>query len=180
MKTKFGLTLLSLLLSVMMQAQTPSATMVMNEAYAKAKKEKKNVFLMFHASWCGWCHRMDTSMNDASCKKFFDDNYVITHLTVDESPDKKDLENEGADEMRNKYGGKDQGIPYWLVFDAEGKLLADSRMKQVGTQTLSGDNTGCPAAEKEVLYFLSVLRKTSNMTREQLEVVKTRFRKNAM
>ncbi|HMW66673.1 MAG TPA: thioredoxin family protein [Chitinophagaceae bacterium] len=180
MKTKFGLTLLSLLLSVMMQAQTPSATMVMNEAYAKAKKEKKNVFLMFHASWCGWCHRMDTSMNDASCKKFFDDNYVITHLTVDESPDKKDLENEGADEMRNKYGGKDQGIPYWLVFDAEGKLLADSRMKQVGTQTLSGDNTGCPAAENEVLYFLSVLRKTSNMTREQLEVVKTRFRKNAM
>jgi thioredoxin-related protein len=127
MKTKFGLTLLSLLLSVMMQAQTPSATTVMNEAYAKAKKEKKNVFLMFHASWCGWCHRMDTSMNDASCKKFFDDNYVITHLTVDESPDKKNLENEGADEMRNKYGGKDQGIPYWLVFDAEGKLLADSR-----------------------------------------------------
>ena len=180
MKTKFGLTLLSLLLSVMMQAQTPSATMVMNEAYAKAKKEKKNVFLIFHASWCGWCHRMGTSMNDASCKKFFDDNYVITHLTVDESPDKKDLENEGADEMRNKYGGKDQGIPYWLVFDAEGKLLADSRMKQVGTQTLSGDNTGCPAAENEVLYFLSVLRKTSNMTREQLEVVKTRFRKNAM
>ena len=180
MKTKFGLTLLSILLSVKMQAQTPSATTVMNEAYAKAKKEKKNVFLMFHASWCGWCHRMDTSMNDASCKKFFDDNYVITHLTVDESPDKKDLENEGADEMRNKYGGKDQGIPYWLVFDAEGKLLADSRMKQVGTQTLSGDNTGCPAAENEVLYFLSVLRKTSYMTREHLEGVITRFRIYAM
>lgn len=51
MKTKFGLTLLSILLSVMMQAQTPSATTVMNEAYAKAKKEKKIVFLMFHASW---------------------------------------------------------------------------------------------------------------------------------
>lgn len=180
MKKGTLLVLLAGFMAANVLAQAPSADEVMKVAYQQAKKEKKNVFLMFHASWCGWCHKMDTSMQDPGCKKFFDDNYVITHLTVDEPAEKKNLENAGADEMRNKYGGKDQGIPFWLVFDADGKLLADSRMTQVGTTTMPGDNTGCPASENEVLYFLSVLRKTSNMTREQLEIVKARFRKNAM
>jgi len=88
------------------------------------------------------------------------------------------LENPGADKMRNDFGGKDQGIPYWLVFDSNGKLLADSKMRKVGTQIMAGDNVGCPASEKEVLYFLSVLRKTSKMSREELEIIQKRFRKN--
>lgn len=168
----------SLLLAGIVSAQPLSADAVLKSACTQAKQENKKVFLMFHASWCGWCHKMDTSMNDPLCKKAFEDNYVITHLVVDESKDKKDLENPGANEMRNQYGGKDQGIPFWLVFDTDGKLLADSKMRQSGTQIMSGDNVGCPASEKEVLYFLSVLRKTSKMSREELENIQKRFRKN--
>ena len=78
-------------------AQSPaSATDVLKEAYQQAAKENKNVFVIFHASWCGWCHKMDKSMNDPICKKFFDDNYIIRHLVVDEAKDKKNLENPGA------------------------------------------------------------------------------------
>ncbi|MBK7374589.1 MAG: hypothetical protein IPJ02_03205 [Chitinophagaceae bacterium] len=51
--------------------------------------------LIFHASWCGWCHKMDTSLNDISVKRFFDDNFVITHITVLESKGKERLENPG-------------------------------------------------------------------------------------
>jgi thioredoxin-related protein len=154
-----------------------SAETILKNAYARADKEKKNVIIIFHASWCGWCHKMDTAMNDKSVRKFFTDNYVIEHLVVDESKDKKDLENPGAADFRKKYGGDGQGIPFWLVFDKEGKLLADSKIKP-GTTTPDGDNTGCPASEKEVDYFVKVLKQTSKLTDAELDVVRKRFRKN--
>ena len=111
------------------QPTPPSASDILNKAYQQAAKENKNVFLMFHASWCGWCHKMDKSMNDTSCKKFFDDNYVICHLVTDESKDKKNLENPGAAEMKIKYNGEGLGIPFWLVFDKDGNLLSDSKIR---------------------------------------------------
>jgi thiol-disulfide isomerase/thioredoxin len=160
-------------------AQTPaSAIDVLNGAYLQAAKENKNVFVIFHASWCGWCHKMDTSMNDPACKAYFDDNYVIRHLVVDESKDKLALENPGANELRIKYHGDGQGIPYWLVFDKEGKLLSDSKMRGKGEDADKGANTGCPASEKEVTFFVDILQKTSKLNSEQLEVIRKRFRKN--
>ncbi|HYM93579.1 MAG TPA: thioredoxin family protein [Chitinophagaceae bacterium] len=171
----------AILFSTGMYAQAPplSADQVMSLAYQQAAKEKKNVLVIFHASWCVWCHRMDSSMADPTCKKFFDDNYVVRHLVVDESKDKKDLENPGADEMRNKYGGKDLGIPYWLIFDANGKLLANSRIKTNGSLTeMSGDNSGCPASANEVVYFINVLKKTSDLNTAQQAAIEKRFRDN--
>lgn len=159
-------------------SQVPSADAIMKDAYKIAATEKKNVFVMFHASWCGWCHKMDTSMNDPSCKKFFDDNYVIRHLVVDELKTKKDLENPGADEFRKRYFGDDQGIPYWLVFDKEGKLLADSKMRAEGDGPEKGQNTGCPATEEEVAYFIGVLKKTSRLNEDELAIIQKRFRRN--
>lgn len=155
-----------------------SASDIMKEAYQTAAKEHKNVFIIFHASWCGWCHRMDTSLNDPACKKFFNDNYVIRHLVVDESKDKKDLENPGASDMRDKYYGKDQGIPFWLILDKDGKLLADSKMRAAGEGPEKGQNTGCPAAENEVNYFIDVLKKSSKLSDAQAKVIFNRFREN--
>lgn len=162
------------------QPSPPSADEILKEAYLVATKENKNVFIIFHASWCGWCHKMDKSMNDETCKKFFEDNFVIRHLVVDESTDKKNLENPGADELRKKYYGDGQGIPFWLVFDKDGKLLADSKIRAEGAGPETGDNTGCPASEKEVAYFISVLQKTSKLNSSQLEIIRKRFRQNEL
>ena len=95
---------------------------ILKQAYQLAANENKNVFVMFHASWCGWCHKMDASMNDPSVKEFFTSNYVITHLTVYESKDKIDLENPGALEFLTKYKGNDLGIPYWIILDKNGEV----------------------------------------------------------
>ena len=170
----------ALLFSIAATAQDPplSAGEILKEAYQAATKENKKVFIIFHASWCGWCHRMDKSMNDETCKKFFEDNFVIRHLVVDESTDKKNLENPGADELRNTYYGVGQGIPFWLVFDKDGKLLADSKIRVEGEGPDKGTNTGCPANEKEVDYFISVLEKTTNLNSSQLAVIRKRFREN--
>ncbi len=159
--------------------QTPaSADDILKEAYQQAAKEKKNVFVMFHASWCGWCHKMDKSMNDPACKKFFADNYIIRHLVVDEAKGKKNLENPGAAEMKIKYNGDGQGIPFWLVFDKKGILLSDSKMRKEGDGPDKGDNAGCPATEKEVDFFIDVLKKTSSIKKEQSDIIRKRFREN--
>ena len=169
-----------LFVSITLLAQKPpaSADEIMNEAFTAAKKQNKKVLLMFHASWCGWCHKMDTSLNDPSVKKFFDDNFVIRHLVVFESKGKQNLENPGALEMITKYNGKDQGIPFWLIFDQDEKFLFDSRR----TETVNGveklQNVGCPASKPEVDYFIAVLIKTTSLKEEELEKIRTRFRKN--
>ena len=72
-------------------AQVPSANQLLLQAYEKAKKEEKNVFIMFTASWCVWCHKMDSSMNSPLSKKYFEDNYIIVHLTINGSADNKKL-----------------------------------------------------------------------------------------
>lgn len=158
------------------QTKTESAAEVMKEAKAEAAKTKKNIFVIFHASWCIWCHRMDTAMNDETVKSFFDKNYVIKHLTVDESDNKKDLENPGAAALRTKYNGDQQGIPYWLIFDKNGKLLADSRLHDENGK-VTGNNVGCPTQPGEVDYFIRVLKKTSHLSDAELQIIKTRFLK---
>ena len=164
--------------SLFAQKAPLSSEEILKEAFTSAKKQNKKVLVMFHASWCGWCHKMDTSLNDASVKKFFNDNFVIRHLVVFESKGKENLENPGALEMLEKYGGKDQGIPFWLVFDKDEKFLADSRMKAIINGVEKLQNTGCPASKEEVGYFIEVLKKTTDLKEDQLEKIRTRFRKN--
>ncbi|MEO6549435.1 MAG: thioredoxin family protein [Ferruginibacter sp.] len=160
-------------------AQTPSAEIVLKKAYSTAEKEHKNVIVIFHASWCGWCHKMDSCIYDKSCSKLFADNYIICHLTVDESKGKEQLENPGASEFRKKYNGDKVGIPFFLIFNGEGKLLADSKMRTDGAgPDEAGENMGCPASKAEVAYFVKVLKQTSRLTDPQLDIIAKRFRQN--
>lgn len=183
MKRNYFLTCASLftvLMSAHAQPAPPSAEEIMKEAYAVAAKENKKVFIMFHASWCGWCHKMDASMNDKACSKFFDDNFVIRHLVVYEPKGKENLENPGALEMLIRYKGADHGIPFWLVFDKEGNRLADSKMPPpAATPNGEAQNTGCPASKEEVEYFIKVLKKTAALNDDELEIIRKRFRQNS-
>jgi len=144
--------------------KAPTASEVLKKALVQAKKENKNVFLMWHASWCGWCHRMDTLMARADVAHYFTDNFVITHLVNGEYGEKKILENAGADELIKKYHGDKVGIPFWIVLNADGKLLADAFMRKEGQSMKEpGTNSGCPANEDEVQHWLDVLKKTTDI-----------------
>lgn len=150
---------------------TPSANVVLKEARTKAAKENKNVLVIFHASWCVWCRKMDSSLNDVTVKDFFHKNYVITHLTILESKEKKNLENAGASELNKKWGGENQGIPFWVIMDKHGTILADSQIEP-------GKNVGCPATAEEVTHFIKTLKKTSSINDQQIAAVEKRFRRN--
>jgi len=158
-------------LQVSAQTKVPSAEEVLKPAYAKATAENKKLMVIFHASWCGWCKKMDASLADKSIQPLINRDFIITHLTVHESPGKKEMENPGAQQLMDKHGGANQGLPYWLVFDKNSTLLANSQYKP-------GENSGCPASEEEVAYFISVLQKTSSLNKEELELVRKRFRQN--
>lgn len=161
-------------------AQAPeSADKILDAAYKQAAKENKCVIIMFHASWCGWCHKMDASINDESCKKLFTDNYIIVHLTVEESAKNKSLENPGADIFKSKYHAEKAGLPFWLIMDNKGKLVGDSYIRPKGVSLdVPGDNIGCPAEENEVAAFIELLKKSSSLNDKQLAIIATRFKKN--
>jgi thioredoxin-related protein len=177
MRNTFSFLIILLFSSSAIIAQGPpaEASTIVNSALKKAAKENKNTLLIFHASWCGWCHKMDASLKDPSCKAFIDKYYIIEHLVVLESKDKLSLENPGGMDYLKKYSGDQHGLPYWVILDKEGNLLADSRMEK---ENGKGTNTGCPATEKEVNYFIDVLKSSSKLTADQLKVIAKRFRLN--
>ncbi|QNK62063.1 thioredoxin family protein [Pedobacter sp. PAMC26386] len=179
MKLKYLLLTICCLLvlsSVKAQDDAKSAHIILREAYQQAAKEKKKVFVIFHASWCGWCHKMDMAMNEAACKKLLNDNYIIRHLTVMESDKNKSLENAGDKELLTKYGGDRTGIPFWLVLDKDGKLLADSQLRPQGVALeTKGPNIGYPGSDEEVVAFKNVLKQTSSLNNTQLNLIGKRF-----
>ena len=160
--------LLIFIILIIMSSQTAfsqqSSEEILMKATEKAKNENKHVFIMFHASWCGWCKKMDKSMNDPACKDLFDKNYVIEHLVVKESDSNKHLENPGAEDLLKRYKGDKSGIPFWLIFDDEGTFVEDSFDSK-------GNNLGCPATKEEVALFLDKLRKTSSLTQSDLDII---------
>ena len=150
----------------------PSATQIIERATARAKAENKKSFIIFHSSWCVWCRKMDTAMQNIACRKFFDSNYVVDHLTVYESGDKAVEENAGAEDLLKAHQPPNSGIPYWLIFDGDGQLVADSQMRAPGAALSSpGKNIGCPTTPEEVKYFIGILRKTSSMSEDELSVI---------
>lgn len=162
------------------QTTPPPADAVMKEAYAKAKAEHKNVILMFHASWCGWCKKMTACIEDPTCSKFFEDNYVVTYLDILERPEKKALENPGAMDVLTAFKGDPTGgIPYWVVMTPEGKVIGTSYLPHAdGAPGTAKDNVGCPAEDNEVAYFTGLIKNSSKLNDDQLAVIATRFHKN--
>lgn len=168
-------------LSLTAQEPAPNAEKILSAAYKQAKKEDKNVFILFHASWCGWCKKMDASMNDSAVAKYFTDNYVIIHLTVEETPDKKNLENEGGYTLKTKYHGATAGLPLWLIMDTKRNLLGDSQVRPVGTPlTAAGSNIGCPADKDGLKHFTDLLRKTSRIDDGAVKKISDVFSKNIL
>lgn len=144
------------------------ADIVLNKAFTEAKAKNKNVLLVFHASWCKWCKMMEKNMNLPETKPLFDKNFVTAYLDVQERGEKKSLENPGGQEIMNKYKGENAGLPFWLVLNPKGQVLADSFDEK-------GDNLGSPSTPEEVNSFLVKLEKSSKLNKEELQTIQSVF-----
>jgi thioredoxin-related protein len=131
------------------------------------KDSNKPLFVIFHASWCGWCKRLEKVIETPGVKEIIDQHFVVVRLDVLEKAEKIDqLENPGAREIMVKYGGEKSGLPFYLLLDNSGKKIADSN-------ALPGNqNIGFPGSEDEFAAFGKFLKKGSkSITADQLALI---------
>ena len=138
-----------------LETRAQSAKEVLDAALVRARTEQKNVLIHFGASWCTWCLRLDAMLESDEVGGLFDQSYVITHLTIQESADKVALENPGAEEMLEAAGGGNAGVPVYLIFDSSGHRLATSLAMP------NGGNIGHPVTPEEIEAFLGLLERTA-------------------
>jgi len=146
------------------QAGTPPpAETILDSALKNASSSGRNVFLIFHATWCSWCKRLDAALSNPEVKKVFDDSYIVTHLDVLERGDKKQtMENPGGEDLMKSLGGEKSGLPFYVILDGTGKKLIDSDIMP------GKGNIGFPGSPEEIAAFEQVLKQTApRMTGEQ-------------
>src|SRR3954447_12631661 len=129
------------LITLLANAETPSADQVLAPVKVKAAAEHKAIFVHFGASWCIWCRRLDAFLDRPDIKPVFEKYFIPVKLVVQENDKNKALENPGADALFKKFGGP-SGLPYSAFLDAEGALIINSQR--------NGQNIGYPAQPEEI------------------------------
>jgi len=155
-------------------AAPPTAESLVDAAVKTAKSQDKVVLVHFGASWCVWCRHLDDMLQGPELGKLFADHFVIVHLTVQESDDKKQLENPGAEQLLAREGAGKSGVPVFMFFDQAGKKIADSLALP------NRANIGYPASPEEIEAFAGILEKTTpRMTAAQRGSIVDYLKKHA-
>jgi thioredoxin-related protein len=163
--------LLSLFGSPVFAKQPARADQIFENAKAEAAQQHKLIFLVFGASWCGPCHRLDAFLTSPETRPIVQKYFVLAKLNVDEKKGKHpELETPGAENMLAKLGGANAGVPFIVFLDATGSPIVDSRPLVDGRP--EGENIGYPAQPKEVDWFMAMLKKAvPSMTADESRTI---------
>lgn len=95
----------------------------LSKAQAKAKEEKKLVFVEFTGSdWCPPCKRLKADiLSTADFAKYAQENLVLVELDFPRAKEQSAELKKANKELSQKYGIR--GFPTVIVFDGEGKEL---------------------------------------------------------
>lgn len=160
--------------AVQLLAAPPTADSLVSAAVKTAKAQNKVVLVHFGASWCDWCKRLDEMLQGKELGKLISDHYVLVHLTVQESDAKKSLENPGAEDLMKAHGADKSGVPIFMYFDQDGKVIADSLALP------NRENIGYPASPEEIEAYAGILEKTApRMTVAERASIIRYLKKNA-
>jgi len=136
-----------------------AAPMVLEKGLSVAKREGKRVFLHFGAPSCPWCHRLEEWLERADVAPLLAKDFVAAKIDTERNP--------GGQAMLDRYAGgekKSGGIPWYVILDADGKVIADSFAKP------GEANIGFPSTEDEIALFGAMLAKGArSMTADDRE-----------
>ena len=152
-----------------------SAQTIVKAALMEAQSSKINVLLIFHATWCGWCKRLEKALNDTIIKSLIDKNYIVTLLDVQERGDKiQTHENPGGQNLMSEFRGNHAGLPFIVFLDENGKMIANSNVMP------QKQNIGYPVSKEEITAFVNLLKETApHMTGKQRDVIQNYFELHA-
>jgi thioredoxin-related protein len=176
-KFRVALALLLCLFGSMLLAQRPTpANQVFEDAKARAAQQQKLIFLVFGASWCGPCHRMDSFLAAPETGQILGKYFVLAKLNVEEKAGKHpELESPGGEDLALKLGGSNAkgrviGVPFFLFLDANGEPIVDSKRPVEGRP--GGANIGYPAKPEEIDWFMTMLKKAvPSMTADESHTI---------
>jgi len=153
------------------QGEKPGpAKKIIDAALQQASISHKNVLVIFHASWCVWCRRLDSVLTNPEVSPLIDKNLVVVHVDVLERGEKKVIENPGGDELLRSLGGEESGLPFYAFLDKNGKEIADSNVMP------KAQNIGFPGSPEEREAFKRLLAQGAPaMAGQDLSKIMTHF-----
>lgn len=133
-----------------------SSTEVMAQLKAAATSQHKAILLQFGASWCGNCRLFDRFLSDPVIAPIVGKVFVFGEMaTGEQKSDTRHTNLPGGLALQDSLGGKDAGLPYFVMLSADGHLLAGS------VRPGKGGNIGYPATSAEIAWFLTMLHKAA-------------------
>jgi thioredoxin-related protein len=166
-------------------AQAPLAAQVFETAKSQAGQQRKDIFLVFGASWCRPCHLQEAFMEAPEIRPILEKYFVLTHLSVEEEVGKHpELNSPGGEDLMARFGGTDAGgkavgVPFLVFLDAGGSVIVDSNRPVKGKTV--GENIGYPSAPEEIDWFMMMLKKAvPGMSAEELSTIDGWLRKHSV
>lgn len=159
------LILIFLLIPTVMMAQSSVGIQFETTAWAdilaKAKKEKKYVFLDAYTTWCGPCKWMDKNVfPEASVGEFFNKNFVNAKIDMEKG--------EGID-IAKTY--EIQAYPTYIFVDGDGKLVH----RLVGSMPAESFITAAGEALNPETQYITLLTRYENGERDPEFVYKLAY-----
>jgi thioredoxin-related protein len=159
---------------------TQTADRLLRAAEATAHSQQKNVLLMFSASWCAPCHRLQSFLVDPAIRPIFDRYFVKLIVISGERPnDTRHQNTPGAEQLLDSLHDTDTNLPLIVMLSSSGKVIVDSVRPVYGPSNIHA-NIGYPESPSGIDWFLEMLRRAApSLTSNESSTVQNWLRQHS-
>ncbi|WP_299620573.1 hypothetical protein [uncultured Tenacibaculum sp.] len=132
---------------------------LIDEAISEAKKQKKYVFVNYKVASCDLSKKLANQMSNP----LYDSSYIVVDIVL---PKEK-----AATYFTNKETSQEgivNGFPFWYILDDDGNFIEMS-------YDANGNNIGYPNTKKKIKQFIKIVRKTSKLSENKLDIIANSF-----